>query len=100
MKVRLEPGAGAEYDSALDFFLQRDQKAASPFADDYDRLTLRLLQFPHSGKRVSKNVRQALFSQFPFKLIYRVEGDEIVIYPVAHHKQRPGYWRKRVGAQR
>ena len=44
-------------------------------------------------------MRRLLVKRFPYQLIYRVEGDEIVIYAVAHQKRRPGYWRKRIGAK-
>ena len=99
MIVRLDPTAGTEYDDALDHYLLRDDELATRFADDYDKLTRQILQFPQSGKRVAKSARQALFSRFPYKLIYRVEGDEIVIHAVAHQSRRPGYWRQRIGCE-
>ena len=99
MNIVVKAEARAEFDVAVDFYAQRAPDAARDFTGDFDKLTLQLLQFPHSGKRVAKNVRQVLFSRFPFKLIYRVEGDEIVIYAVAHQSRRPGYWRKRIGAK-
>jgi hypothetical protein len=33
---------------------------------------------------------------FPYRLIYRVEGEEIRIYAVAHVRRKPGYWRRRI----
>ena len=55
-----------------------------------------LLAFPQSGQKVRAGLRRILLDQFPLQLIYRVEGDEIVIYAVAHQSRRPGYWRKRL----
>jgi hypothetical protein len=36
-----------------------------------------------------------LLARFPFGLIYRFDGQDIVIVAVAHNKRRSGYWRKR-----
>ena len=41
-------------------------------------------------------MRRLLVKRFPYQLIYRVEGDEIVIYAVAHQARRPGYCWKRL----
>jgi hypothetical protein len=32
---------------------------------------------------------------FPFAVVYRREGDELVIFAVAHHRRAPGYWKAR-----
>jgi hypothetical protein len=34
---------------------------------------------------------------FPFSVHYRVEANGILIFAVAHHARRPGYWTQRVG---
>ncbi len=39
----------------------------------------------------SKGVRD-----FPYRVVYFVQGDLLRIVAVAHAKRRPGYWRKRV----
>jgi mRNA-degrading endonuclease RelE of RelBE toxin-antitoxin system len=33
---------------------------------------------------------------FPYRLIYGVDGEEVVVYAVAHVRRKPGYWRKRI----
>ena len=64
-------------------------------ADVRDAMEL-LLQFPHIGSPIEGDVRRVLLRTFPISSIYRVEGDEIRIYAVAHLKRRPGYWRTRL----
>ena len=66
------------------------------FGDAVDAAGNQLVEFPRSGQMLRGGFRRILLDRFPYQLIYRVEGDEIVIYAVAHQKRRPGYWRKRV----
>jgi plasmid stabilization system protein ParE len=34
--------------------------------------------------------------QFPYKIIYIVENDQILVLAVAHDRRRPGYWQDRL----
>lgn len=43
-------------------------------------------------------VRSKGVSDFPYRVVYFVEGDLLKIVAVAHAKRRPGYWRDRVSA--
>lgn len=55
-----------------------------------------ILQFPHASPPLGAGLRRCLLSRFPYQIVYRVEGDTIRVYAVAHNKRRPGYWRRRV----
>ena len=54
------------------------------------------LGFRAWGSLSATNLRRLLLKVFPYRIIYRVEGEEIVVYAVAHVRRRPGYWRQRV----
>ncbi|RHW23970.1 type II toxin-antitoxin system RelE/ParE family toxin [Nocardioides immobilis] len=41
-------------------------------------------------------VRSKGVSDFPYRVVYFVQGDVLMIVAVAHAKRRPGYWRDRV----
>jgi plasmid stabilization system protein ParE len=53
----------------------------------------RIAERPHAWPRVGKGLRRCLLSKFPYQIVYRVEGDSIRIYALAHVKRRPGYWK-------
>lgn len=55
-----------------------------------------MTEFPKASPVVSGTVRRCLLTRFPYRLVYRVEGEKIVIYAVAHQSRRPGYWRTRI----
>jgi hypothetical protein len=42
-------------------------------------------------------VRRALIRKTPYVMIYALLKDELVVIAIAHSRQEPGYWRKRIG---
>ena len=41
-------------------------------------------------------VRSKGVNGFPYRVVYFVAGEQLVVVAVAHTKRRPGYWRDRV----
>jgi len=58
--------------------------------------TARALVFPLAGSPSSSNTRRVIVNGFPFSIFYRPEPEGIVIFAVAHHARKPGYWRSRL----
>jgi plasmid stabilization system protein ParE len=54
------------------------------------------VQFPGVGSPISRRARRLLLKNFPYQCIYRVEGDVVRVYAVAHLKRRPRYWNERL----
>ena len=44
---------------------------------------------------VEGETRRALLRRFPYQLVYRVRGEEIVIAACLHHRRDPARWRSR-----
>lgn len=85
-----EMSEAAVFYEAASFGLGRD------FLDDLQQAINTLRAHPEIGVQVSKGLRRMLLHRFPFSLIYALEADAILIVSVAHHRQRPGYWKSRV----
>ena len=92
-RVEFHPEAQAEFIAAARFFEGKAEGLGLDFIDMVQRASLRLLQFPHSGRPVSRRVRRLLVPRFFYGLLYRVETGRIFIVAVAHPRRRPGYWR-------
>ena len=41
-------------------------------------------------------VRSRGVTGFPYRVVYFVDGDALVVVAIAHAKRRPGYWRDRL----
>ena len=96
MRVVFVPQAREEILEAAAYYRDRSSQAAERFSGDIAGTVDLLLQFPGVGTSISRNARRLLLKNFPYHFIYRVEGDEIRVYAVAHLKRKPGYWRKRL----
>jgi toxin ParE1/3/4 len=46
-----------------------------------------------AGKRGAKRL---ILKRFPYSVIVREHGSELVVVAFAHHCRRPGYWRDRL----
>jgi plasmid stabilization system protein ParE len=61
------------------------------------REAMRLLRdYPDAGPVIAPEVRTLLLDPFPYRLIYRVEAESVVIVAVTHTSQDPGTWRRRL----
>lgn len=90
------PQARQEFDSTLEGL----REVAKPLARRFVRRTTEVIailrMFPGSGSPLGRRARRFPLQPFSYDLIYvPVEGD-IFLIAFAHHKQRPGYWRKRL----
>lgn len=74
----VEPGLGARFAAAV------------------ESATARALAFPLAGAPATTNTRRVFLKDFPFAVVYRSDSDGIVIFALAHHSRRPGYWQSRV----
>lgn len=96
MRVRLEPPANDEFAEAAAYLTDQSSQAAERFVIEMAAAMQLLVQFPRIGTPLHGDMRRLLLRTFPYQLIYRVLGDEVRIYAVAHLKRRPGYWSERL----
>jgi len=55
-----------------------------------------VVSHPRSGRPERFGVRVWPVKGFSYSIVYVLEGDEVFIIAVAHHRRRPGYWRSRL----
>ena len=95
-RVRFVGPARAEFLAEVAYYHQAQPGQGARFAAAIEEATARALTFPLSGSPSEPNVRRVAVKNFPFSVVYRPERDGIVVFAVAHHSRRPGYWRGRV----
>jgi toxin ParE1/3/4 len=101
LSIKWHPAAEDEFDADIDWYDDRefglgdrfeievlaavgesaDTPQAWPVWPDWDREPV---------------VRSKGVSSFPYRVVYFVEGDLLMIVAVAHSKRRPGYWKGRI----
>jgi len=95
-QVRFLPPAEAEADEAAAYFDDQRNGLGDRFEQDLLETVEFVTRHPLSGKPLTKRVRRFRLRAFRYNVVYVVDGDEIVIVAVAHHRRRPGYWRGRL----
>ena len=87
--------AEAEIAEAVEFHQTRSAELSQRFLIDLEAAVAKIIEFPNAHPPLRGGFRRILLARFPYQIVYRVEGETIRIYAVAHLKRRPGYWRKR-----
>lgn len=88
--------ARRELVEARDYYDEQRHGYGELFVEAVEREFALLLQFENIGKRVGKGVRRHTVRNWPYGIVYRVRGDELIIVAVSHHRRRPDYWRSRL----
>jgi toxin ParE2 len=96
MQVRFLRPAEAEVDEAVAYFDEQRNGLGDRFEQDLQDTVEFVKAHPLSGRALTKQVRRFRLRTFRYNVIYVVDGSEIVIVAVAHHRRRPGYWRARL----
>jgi plasmid stabilization system protein ParE len=95
--LELHEEAGAEYDGAFDWYLERSPDAALKFDSEVNRALAEIAQAPQRWAIGPYQTRRFLLRKFPFVLIYRERaGGNIQVVAVAHTSRKPGYWKERI----
>ena len=92
MKVSFDPEALLEIRHAAAFYEDSRTGLGKAFLSCVETATDEILRHPMMWRRVKGRFRRYLVQEFPYGLIYTVQGDTIYIAAVMHLKRKPGYW--------
>jgi len=89
------PEAWREMEGADNWYRERSPDASVRFLEAvYDALES-IAQGPTRGPKYLHGTRRFLLYRFPFSIVY-LDGADLRIVAVVHHKRKPGYWRDRI----
>ena len=88
--------ASEEVEESGLWYRQRSEQAHAAFLRELDHAIEIVLESPQLWPTHVAGTRRYVFPTFPFSLIYFFERNTVHIVAVAHHKRRPGYWRRRL----
>ncbi|MBI5603535.1 MAG: type II toxin-antitoxin system RelE/ParE family toxin [Deltaproteobacteria bacterium] len=85
-----------EFLAEVAYYHEAGPGLAERFTAAIEEATARALAFPQAGSPSFSKTRRVFTKGFPFSVIYRQEKKGIIVFAVAHHAQKPGYWRSRL----
>jgi plasmid stabilization system protein ParE len=93
--VEFLPGARRDFDESFDWYRERSDGAAARFSDSVDEALIRIATDPEQCAAIDSRHRECLLARFPFRIVYRIELEQVVVVAIAHASRRPGYWKRR-----
>jgi plasmid stabilization system protein ParE len=97
MRLDLEfhPSAVAEARAARRWYARRSAAVAQRFLDEPDRAVERIVDAPARWPVYVHETRVCSLERFPYLVVYRAAGSQVLVIAVAHARRRPGYWNRR-----
>jgi plasmid stabilization system protein ParE len=98
-RLIFHPAAVREVEKARDWYRKRSLAAEEGFLADLNHAVEQVASAPHRWPLFKVNTRRYVFRHYPYNLIYRTYGDDLVrVLAVAHDSRRPTYWLSRAKA--
>jgi plasmid stabilization system protein ParE len=79
---RRQAGLGSDFSRALEAALDLLEADVLPLT-------------PVPGEPGRRGARRLRLRRFPYYVVVRKSGEEIIVVAIAHEARRPGYWRNR-----
>src|SRR5579862_9487314 len=96
MRVKLSKGAKREFADAELRYDEACEGLGSEFYEAVVKGIAEIAQYPLRWPREQINVRRFLVKRFPYRIIYQIRKNEVVVVAIMHASRRPGYWQYRV----
>jgi len=93
--VVIHEDAQLEILNALEYYREISEDLSHDLLEKLQDAIAVISHHPHFYPVIRGAFRKINLSRFPFKIIFKLRGDEIFIIAFMHHKQRPTYWSKR-----
>jgi len=92
-RLIFHPEVAEEIEEARDWYRERSLSAEEGFLTDLSHSVEQVASAPLRWPRYQANTRRYVFRRYPYSLIYRTYGDNLVrVLAVANDSRRVGYW--------
>lgn len=92
MRVVFTRIAWQELEDAVRYYEVEYSGLGQGFKEEVRKAALRIAEYPQAWSVERGDVRKCLLHKFPYKLMYSVEEDHILVIAVAHQHRTPDYW--------
>lgn len=96
MKIEILEIASKEFISAKEFYELEQSGLGARFENEIKQALLRIRQYPTAWSYERKEIRRCFIHCFPYKILYSIQKEVIVILAFAHLHRKPDYWIGRI----
>lgn len=95
------PAARQELFDAVVWYDDQERGLGDRLADELAAGVQLIREWPdaaplYRGRSRTPPIRAKGIDVFPYRIVYVVRDDEVIVVAYAHERRRPGYWRKRL----
>lgn len=96
MRVVFSALAKQELEDAARYYELEHEGLGKTFKGEVKNAARRIAKYPQAWSVERDEIRKCLLHKFPYKLLYSIEKDHILVIAVAHMHRRPDYWVERI----
>lgn len=96
MKIEILQVAYLEFRAAQEFYELEQSGLGARFENEIRHALLRIQQYPKIWSAERKEIRRCFIHKFPYKIIYSIQKEIIVVLAFAHLHRKPDYWIDRI----
>jgi plasmid stabilization system protein ParE len=93
---KLLPAAKRDLKQAYEWYEEQRSGLGEVFLERIEECLNAIARSPQAFQLVTNDARRAIVKQFPYVIIYRVEGKTVYVYSVFHTSQHPQKWMDRL----
>lgn len=91
-RIVVRPAAVEEAKTAQQWYAERLPTLGDAFVDALEATLNRIEDDPFAYPAAHRSLRRALLRGFPYAVIYRVTGEELLVVAVMHERRHPRRW--------
>jgi plasmid stabilization system protein ParE len=91
--IELLEGAQADLAGTMDWYRKCDPCLAGDLLLCVEETLQRIARYPSSFARQEGEFRRAFVHRYPYRIIYRAQGERIVVVAILHTSRHPQTWR-------
>jgi len=92
MKLEILEIARHEFLSAREFYEFEQHGLGDRFEKEVKQALICVQHYPTAWSLEKKEIRRCFLHRFPYKILYSIQKDTIVVLAFAHLHRKPDYW--------
>ena len=91
-KIVILAVARLEFESAKEFYEIEQAGLGARFEIEIKNALLRIKQYPQAWSIERKEIKRYFAHKFPYKILYSIQKNTIIVLAFAHLHRNPSYW--------
>ncbi|MCK5152951.1 MAG: type II toxin-antitoxin system RelE/ParE family toxin [Spirochaetales bacterium] len=92
MRIDFDPLALLELNDAVEYYNFQHQGLGDRFKKDVKYGLKKISDHPNAWQSQTSRSRRFVLSSFPYKIVYAIKEDQIIILAIANSLRKPEYW--------